>query len=791
MAKDIFFSYGHDEYKDFVLKVKAYLEKEGFEVFVDSDKLRSGDDWEYELEQGIKQRDKVVFFITPHAARRPDGYCLNEIAMAMALGKKIYPVMVRNHIVPLSLIRKQFLDVQSCVYQAEEDKESIFEEKMRTLVDALKKNEEFEHGDIQARVIQKLDPIDFQLDYTMHGNIVGREWVLERVDDWLSNHPTSKVLWFVAEAGYGKSAISAYLARHPKVMNVHFCSYNNPKKNKPENVIKTLAYSLQAQQIEGYLDEIQYVDITGKNVFELFEELIANPLSKVRKEDHTYILVIDGLDETLTDENRSLLTLLGSDEFYYGLPDFVKIIITSRPEPKIRQILSKLNPLELDTELVEHRSDCESFIRMKLYEKGCAVQQHKEITDRLMEVSDANMLYLTKFFEQEGIDWDRPEYFPQGLNGIYMNFFRRISPDIEAYDETLAPILEVMLAYEEAIPKELLQDILGNNRKKMHRLLGAFGSMLREYDDRIDFYHKSLKDWLVSESNEDYFVDIEEGKRRLEQFIDNLSEDTYKEAYLRVSLFNQIVVDRIYEQDKNLDKFFALIEHKKDYPSQVQLFNTLGAEYNLINQTQKAIWCLEYAVEVEQSLSRNGEMVDPYEYCKTLETLSILYWKVSRVDEALKLRKEYIAYAKQLFKDNEEAFAKEYSKALYLLSSAHVQLNNYEEAYRLRKKCLDIREKFYNKDPNKWFELYTTALLGLAGVYRRTNKSKQAILLGEKVVNTRQSFYNDDPKKWLNSYASSLQNLAIFYNGNGDVHKALDLSNKAVEIKRKGSRLAK
>ena len=44
MAKEIFFSYGHDEYKEFVLKVKDYLEKEGFEIFIDNDKLRVGDD---------------------------------------------------------------------------------------------------------------------------------------------------------------------------------------------------------------------------------------------------------------------------------------------------------------------------------------------------------------------------------------------------------------------------------------------------------------------------------------------------------------------------------------------------------------------------------------------------------------------------------------------------------------------------------------------------------------------------------------------------------------------------
>jgi len=785
MAKDIFFSYGHDEYKEFVLKVKDYLEKEGFDVFVDSDKLHSGDDWEYKLEQGIVEREKVIFFITPHAARRPDGYCLNEIAMALAHGKKIYPVMVRNHILPLSLIRKQFLDMQSCVLDNSEDKNSIFVENMKRLVEALNNNDEFEHGDIQSKVIKELEPIDFQLDYAMHGRIIGREWIMNKVDDWLDTHTKSKVLWIIADAGYGKSAISAYLSRHPKVMNVHFCSYNNPQKNKPENVIKSLAYSLQNQQIDGYLEEIQYVNTKDMKAFELFEELISNPLSKVRAKGSTYILVIDGLDETLTDEKRELVTLLGSEEFQYGLPDFVKIIITSRPDPKLRQALSRLNPLELNTKQIENKEDCQEYIKTRLNELNHkSSEENRELIDVIMDKSDANMLYLTKFFEQENIDLSQSDMFPKGLDGIYMNFFRRITTNIDTYDQEFAPLIEVMLAYNEAIPKILLQDILEINRKKLHRLLGSLGSMIREHDGKLDFYHKSLTDWLISENNEDYFVDIDEGQKRLNGFLESLTSQSYKEEYLEFTLFNKMLVDSIYAKGDNLARYFELIKDKESVPIQIILFNDLGTSYNLVNQTQKAIACLEYVFKMEQTLINNKEHVEPSEYNRTLEKLSILYWKVSRVDESLELRHEYISYTKILY-DSDDMYAKDYSKALYLLSSAYVQLNLYDKAYELRSKCLEIRKKFYRIDPEKWVELYTTSLLGVAGIYRRTNRYNEAIPLGLEVIKLRKELYEKDLKKWANSYGSALQNVAIYYSGIGETENALELSSETVEIKRK------
>ncbi|KAF0748551.1 hypothetical protein AaE_007317, partial [Aphanomyces astaci] len=51
--------------------------------------------------------------MTPHALRRPDGYCLNEIARASSLKLNIFPVLVCDSEPPQSISMLPYFDLQS------------------------------------------------------------------------------------------------------------------------------------------------------------------------------------------------------------------------------------------------------------------------------------------------------------------------------------------------------------------------------------------------------------------------------------------------------------------------------------------------------------------------------------------------------------------------------------------------------------------------------------------------------------------------------------------------------
>lgn len=115
-TKKIFISYGrdkdHPEHVLLVQKIKSDLEQNGFTAFMDIDRLETSKDWEIQLETDIEACDFALFCATPYSARRPDGYCLNELSYALYKRKTIIPIMLDQIMLPLSICRLQYIDFQ-------------------------------------------------------------------------------------------------------------------------------------------------------------------------------------------------------------------------------------------------------------------------------------------------------------------------------------------------------------------------------------------------------------------------------------------------------------------------------------------------------------------------------------------------------------------------------------------------------------------------------------------------------------------------------------------------------
>lgn len=115
--KRVFVSYGHDEYTAFAHRLADVLSDSGYEVFIDRDGIRYGEQWENNLEDGLKRIGEdpengfFLLLMTPYSVRRPNGYCLNEIAYALDIKLKIIPIMLKKVTPPLSIYRLQYYDL--------------------------------------------------------------------------------------------------------------------------------------------------------------------------------------------------------------------------------------------------------------------------------------------------------------------------------------------------------------------------------------------------------------------------------------------------------------------------------------------------------------------------------------------------------------------------------------------------------------------------------------------------------------------------------------------------------
>ena len=92
----LFLSYGRDTFVEEVRALKVALEARGHQVWFDEEQLGIGLDWEDRIERGLDWCDRVVLTMTPHSVRRPDGYCLNELAKALERQKTIIPVLLTD-----------------------------------------------------------------------------------------------------------------------------------------------------------------------------------------------------------------------------------------------------------------------------------------------------------------------------------------------------------------------------------------------------------------------------------------------------------------------------------------------------------------------------------------------------------------------------------------------------------------------------------------------------------------------------------------------------------------------
>ena len=82
----VMISYGRNDAAELARKLRTDLTDRGFMYGFNEFELRAGRSWEDRIEQSILAADVVVALLTPHAVRRPDGVCPDEIALARSEG---------------------------------------------------------------------------------------------------------------------------------------------------------------------------------------------------------------------------------------------------------------------------------------------------------------------------------------------------------------------------------------------------------------------------------------------------------------------------------------------------------------------------------------------------------------------------------------------------------------------------------------------------------------------------------------------------------------------------------
>ncbi|KAJ7882060.1 hypothetical protein B0H14DRAFT_2340154, partial [Mycena olivaceomarginata] len=171
--------------------------------------------------------------------------------------------------------------------------------------------------------------------------------------EWLSPQPLTKecIFWTTGIAGCGKSTLSATVVenlreKHTPVAAQFFISRNIPEIVDPSKIIPTIAKQLAefsaaaANIIHGVLE--RGFPPRKKQV----EELLLAPIRELSKSRDVVVILIDALDELENATDSVMEILLSIAPRDCDLPDNVRFLITSRPEPWA-DISGSKKPLEL------------------------------------------------------------------------------------------------------------------------------------------------------------------------------------------------------------------------------------------------------------------------------------------------------------------------------------------------------------------------------------------------------------------------------------------------------------
>lgn len=597
----IFLSYGHDGYASIADKLKDDLVSKGHNVWFDSERLKSGFDWENYIEEGLEwvsekpKFGRVILIMTPHSVRRPDGYCLNEITRALQRNLNIIPIMLVLCESPLSICRIQWLDMRDCIPL--EKRLKNYETKYNRLIEALEEDK-IDFEGFQSKLYDVLDPLPFEAEILQHlRHFTGRGWIIDSINKWLDNPVASRIFWITGPPGAGKTAIASWLCQNQReVVAFHLCQYGHALKSDPRRCVLSIAYQLSTQ-LPDYMERLKNVDLNNLkvehtkimdfqvNAKTIFDLLILQPLSRnFPNPDRNIVILIDALDEATIAGKNELASFIATE--FQKTPDWLRLIITSRPDPEVNHPLQGLNPFTIDTESSENINDIKEFLSCQLSFLTGEVLPN-DLIDRIVGKSEGNFLYAEWIIEEIknlNLSINKIDTFPQGLGGVYAQFLERQFPDIVDYKKTMRPALELVSAAQENLDIKVITSILNWDEYNLNDFNYSLGSLFLIKENKIQPFHKSIMDWITNPDKAGYYyVNPEKGHENLSNIgweeyssgIGKMSE--YMLNYLPVHLYRSGKLDEFQLITQDPDYMVELISksfHEK-YLEEMKNFKTL------------------------------------------------------------------------------------------------------------------------------------------------------------------------------------------------------------------------
>jgi tetratricopeptide (TPR) repeat protein len=794
---NIFVSYGRDQYTEFAEKIKADLKTRGHNVWFDKGRLKEGRDWEHYIEEGLKMvsdnpaNGRFVYIITPHSARKPDGYCLNEISRILTKNVGIVPVMLVYCELPLSICRIQWLDAQNCVNNYSS---ASYDKTFQRLIEALE-HDKLDYEGVQSNLLKTLKPIDFGSDiYYNLRDFTGRKWLIDIIDIWLADENGSKVFVLQGGPGVGKTAISAYLIDKKKeIAGYHLCNSQNTKMNNPVDLVKSIAYQISTQ-LKEYQDRLALINIDFEtDAITLFNQIIAQPLYRISKPEGKIFILIDALDEAKSLSNINEIADLISSVFR-KTPDWLRMIVTTRPEPGVIELLQKFNPYLLDASSKENINDIKSYLNGKLQ---CHSQGIREkAINSIIAKSEGNFLYAKEICEEiedsgnKLIDIEHPDKFPFGMGGLYLRSFQRKFGNCD-YRKEIDPVLRIIISALEPISIEYLCRLLSITETELYDFLNKAGSFFPINYNKISPFHKSLVEWITNREysniyaisrNDSYKIMGDLNQKYFSEIIVNPNEiDVSADYCIRYVFIHLYLAGMKRELEENLLWVFnAKNEIKQMFIIGVEnLFDWVLANHSFSNES--------LLIKIVKKISNEESLIEKTQYTSFIYERAKNYIKKGHSRWALKLYEAVLIINIGIVRVDPKSRAAnhELSWSYFTIAKFHQEVGNNKKAKEFLEKAMNVMVALIDLNPNRADLKHDLSIIfgTLSDIHVKMGSSTNALYFIIKAMDIIELLLLDEPNSigYRHDLSAASVLKGIIYREMGDRIKALEFFEQSLK----------
>ena len=424
------------------------------------------------------------------------------------------------------------------------------------------------------------DSKEFNLtDYltTARENFIGRQWLYQEIENVF--YPTRAVsgVLIIGDPGAGKSALSAQLVCsrtssrkiHDHVLGYHLCKHSDKNTQIAGKFVRNLAEMIARRLPEyGYIvSNSSHIQrslntdcVTIQDPVGCFEQAVLLPLKSLTNvpKDNWYI-VIDALDECLTqsETSHSIVYLLNNK--LPRFPSWLKLVLTSRNESSVSLHSDKITRLVIDPEDPRNIDDIELFLSTKFYQDSSFLRGVKfwfgdsgiEKTTKLISVllskSQGNFLFVKEMlhhWETSRVARSDPYALPETLGELYHSYFQRLYDRREKF-KPVRQVLELIVSTFQPLTRKEIFEVLRMKETGLEEdydfkdRMQDLGHFLRHGEnDTVTLYHLSLTEWLTSDSNRNgqFYVSKTKGHEVFCDFYFKLIADGGKFALSRYIL---------------------------------------------------------------------------------------------------------------------------------------------------------------------------------------------------------------------------------------------------------------